>query len=114
MAYEMSISDWSSDVCSSDRVRMHFGDDQRPWQAHGLQFVEQVQGEVGIVTQAEPLATGFACDQLHQHVDAALGDGSRDMGVIEAVVVALRMAGTAQGAGQIGRASCRERVCEYV
>src|SRR3546814_2178775 len=79
-AYEMRISDWSSDVCSSD-----------------LQV-----GELPVVEPA------------HLHERAALGlvlavvgfhrGGRRGLpgGVVDAAVE------------QIGRASCRGRVCQYV
>src|SRR3546814_3707772 len=75
-AYEMRISDWSSDVCSSDlrsqaqRRRLDDRLAQRP--ALFLQLVGELDDQ-----------------------DAVLGDQTdqRD---------------------QIGRASCRERVCQYV
>src|SRR3546814_8989520 len=78
-AYEMRISDWSSDVCSSDLS----------WALHGV--------DLG-------------------HVDLALTD---DLSVpdshIEAVVHNLAVNAAAELDGmQIGRASCRESVCQYV
>src|SRR3546814_6381385 len=82
-AYEMRISDWSSDVCSSDLPRHrveHLGREPR---AH-LAAVDEGVGEIG-------------------------GDDSRvaaDPGRIE-----LHHPGTRK---KIGRASCRERVCQYV
>src|SRR3546814_6427894 len=77
-AYEMRISDWSSDVCSSDLIPA-----QVP--THGGESVEPEQGR----PFAEPRG-------LRRH---ARGDRPprRD---------ALR--------GEIGRVSCRERVCQYV
>src|SRR3546814_5627973 len=83
-AYELRISDWSSDVCSSDlhdqvHVRMVGGDRSR--------------------------------DLLHQHGLAGLGrrDDQR------ALALALRRHQVEDAAGdEIGRASCRERVCQYV
>src|SRR3546814_3123084 len=73
-AYEMRISDWSSDVCSSD---LHA---QRRRDGKGL--------------------SAFAA--LRGGTDGAAAGGDRD--------------GRARrGAdAQIGRASCRERVCQYV
>src|SRR3546814_3299470 len=71
-AYEMRISDWSSDVCSSD-LDASKGDERLP---------------VAITTR-------YLADGALQS-DVAL----YDLGyVLE---------------GQIGRASCRERVCQYV
>src|SRR3546814_7931129 len=68
-AYEMRISDWSSDVCSSDLL-----EPERPIQGRGC-------NGPGPPWQARR-RPGF------QRLSAALG--------------------------QIGRASCRERVCQYV
>src|SRR3546814_10715500 len=78
-AYEMRISDWSSDVCSSD-LR---------WR---VQRVLRLAAE--LVVRAIGLADGF-----------------RRIIVIAVVIdiVVERIA-----AQQIGRASCRERVCQYV
>src|SRR3546814_5652909 len=86
-AYELRISDWSSDVCSSD-LR---GDDgrQRRLRAEG--------GE----------------EQRDAHV-AGIGEGGGEgvqAGGAEAV--AEHPARHRQGQ-EIGRASCRERVCQYV
>src|SRR3546814_2808801 len=77
-AYEMRISDWSSDVCSSDlRIEETAGVDEHHVGA----------GIVG--RQAVAVGTQFGQDAFA--VDQRLG-----------------------AAEQIGRASCRERVCQYV
>src|SRR3546814_2000765 len=68
-AYEMRISDWSSDVCSSDLA---------PGQAHVVALRLQALAHL-------------------QHVAMAGGGQQPDLGALE-----------------IGRASCRERVCQYV
>src|SRR3546814_10250481 len=85
-AYEMRISDWRSDVCSSDlldaldvvggEVRAHLDDD-----AAGLQL------QVKSVLQVGGLS--WQCRRARQQ-------------------------DCEQQALQIGRASCRERVCQYV
>src|SRR3546814_4626331 len=74
-AYEMRISDWSSDVCSSDLV------------AH--------------------IAFGKGAPAGEPRLDDIAGDRTRDG---RKQVVGIEIA----DAGQIGRASCRERVCQYV
>src|SRR3546814_4560819 len=74
-AYEMRISDWSSDVCSSD-----LGDERRQPRAGRALRVEH-----------QPQFRGLAGDRRPHPPDE-----SRD------------------GRGEIGRASCRERVCKYV
>src|SRR3546814_2593312 len=76
-AYEMRISDWSSDVCSSD--------------------LQEIYRQVKLLAQA-PGVTGvsFAC-----------GFCPADFPGAGASLVAY-------ATSQIGRASCRERVCQYV
>src|SRR3546814_5998711 len=83
-AYEMRISDWSSDVCSSDLIHdlLPAGNDGRRWRA--------VLNEAQIV--------------LHNHPVNAERVRSGRM-----PVNSLWFHG-----GEIGRASCRERVCQYV
>src|SRR3546814_10884047 len=93
-AYEMRISDWSSDVCSSDlstepvrsaRSIHQMGDRQ--------QFSIGAQGERGRVNRVP--------DAINIKVS----------GLLE---VYLRVANAGFEQGQIGRASWRERVCQYV
>src|SRR3546814_14975267 len=76
-AYEMRISDWSSDVCSSD--------------------LEDLQGE-----PAEYWWNG-----LNRFGSLCLIDSAWDLRDAREGTLLLRYA-------QIGRASCRERVCQYV
>src|SRR3546814_1574932 len=82
-AYEMRISDWSSDVCSSDLVVLrgdaHLGDQR--------QMVGGLQGRAVI-----------------EH--ARVGDLPlrREIDPVQAEL----------GPAEIGRATCRERVCQYV
>src|SRR3546814_4646558 len=67
-AYEMRISDWSSDVCSSDLVR-----------ARQIEKLKRLKAE------RDPAVLQEALDALTRAADR-----------------------------EIGRASCRERVCQYV
>src|SRR3546814_9259689 len=84
-AYEMRISDWRSDVCSSDLVAR-----QRAELADGSQVVQPAAGHGGAVQQH--LVQG-------QHT-AALGDDALDQRL---------------GFGmEIGRASWWDRACQYV
>src|SRR3546814_6652608 len=82
-AYEMRISDWSSDVCSS--------------------YLEVVVGEVDLVAHALSREDELGGD----HPDEGIGD--RQLHAGEDVE---RRVG--QHDQEIGRASCRERVCQYV
>src|SRR3546814_13050108 len=84
-AYEMRISDWSSDVCSSDLA------------GHARHLVPERQ----LGHRADPLQ--MLERQVQRHV--AAGDGGGAGAAIGLQHVAI---------DQIGRASCRERVCQYV
>src|SRR3546814_10298299 len=83
-AYEMRISDWSSDVCSSDL------DFYRVWLRK-----KSMHPLIRIVV-------------LGQQVTPA-GRVLMRVGILGTGIV-----GRSVGAKQIGRASCRERVCQYV
>src|SRR3546814_6633028 len=90
-AYEMRISDWSSDVCSSD-LRADLG----PPAAH-LTVAQLVQ-----LGAALPVANDLTVDPHPAGVDGLQ-------------VVDAPQKSALPGAGrEIGRASCRERVCQYV
>src|SRR3546814_1043349 len=82
-AYEMRISDWSSDVCSSDLRGLADGRYRSGWSR----------------PSANPLYVGAPLCQ-----GAAQGDE---------IVGPARQQGE-QDQPEIGRASCRERVCQYV
>src|SRR3546814_3325279 len=73
-AYEMRISDWSSDVCSSDLVEIG-----ELLELRGARLADD--------------RARLAGQPVH---------GQENLGV------------DADGAAEIGRASCRERVCQYV
>src|SRR3546814_2426849 len=81
-AYEMRISDWSSDVCSSD-LDINISDD-----GQGISFVRDQN--LFAVSLADGRETQVTTD----------GSGNITCGTAEFV--------------EIGRASCRERVCQYV
>src|SRR3546814_1176262 len=93
-AYEMRISDWSSDVCSSDLKRSAGPRDSQ------VALADQVE--------ADPLRRGV--DERHGHQDQQ----DDEAGLIP--VLHLHALGQlhADAAGEIGRASCRARVCTYV
>src|SRR3546814_986214 len=90
-AYEMRISDWSSDVCSSDlQVRHRAVAGRRMHHLAGMRLhIGNEFAERG----------GLECGVGHQqHGDVGHQRYRLDV---------------AQGV-EIGRASCRERVCQYV
>src|SRR3546814_9344068 len=88
-AYEMRISDWSSDVCSSDLA--HAAQARARRAALGLRNLRGVE-TMPVILDAQ--------DQQHRRV---LDDDARTA-----------CGAMANDVGQIGRASCRERVCQYV
>src|SRR3546814_6838497 len=79
-AYEMRISDWSSDVCSSDLRPQDLRDDR-------------MEGT--------------------QPATVSGGGGQRDVDRTPPCLWSAEVTDRA-GAREIGRASCRERVCQYV
>src|SRR3546814_1665753 len=86
-AYEMRISDWSSDVCSSDL--------QHRLEAQFDHALDQHLAVFGITAPA-PFDAAFLLELRN--------------GLIERGQHLRRR----REAPQIGRASCRERVCQYV
>src|SRR3546814_4161297 len=95
-AYEMRISDWSSDVCSSDLVTKA-GDITGAMKTCALAF-----GGVDIIVNNAGLSISKS---LEDHTE-------KDWDILYDVLVKGQFLVT-QGA-EIGRASCRERVCQYV
>src|SRR3546814_4919208 len=91
-AYEMRISDWSSDVCSSDL-------------ALGVALADYVIVEDladfarrrNAIARFRDRRPVVFLDDVHAQFDAFIADEHRRT-----------------GNQQIGRASCRERVCQYV
>src|SRR3546814_2647852 len=79
-AYEMRISDWSSDVCSSDLVE---------------------RGGHRRVSAADRGGDAVAEDE-------------RQFGRKSAGLIGVRRNANTVSGPEIGRASCRERVCKYV
>src|SRR3546814_10884103 len=108
-AYEMRISDWSSDVCSSDLASgltkaMRRGDDGRfywHWDPRTVspEFLNPPSESQTIEAAAARITTPVVM------VRAEYSD------IVSDESVALFRKLTPQ---QIGRASCRERVCQYV
>src|SRR3546814_6111230 len=104
----MRSSDWSSDVCSSDLYKM---DSVAP-KVYKIALVGD--GGVGKTTYVKRMLTG----EFEKKYVATLG--------VEVHPLRFRTnygpvifnmwdtAGQEKFGGQIGRASCRERVCQYV
>src|SRR3546814_8747822 len=106
-AYEMRISDWSSDVCSSDL-------NLTPRRAiAGFSFCTRSRHPCAMPV---PAATATPSDPAHAPLTGLPGVGPR-----VAEKLAARGMSTLQDLWlqlprqyEIGRASCRESVCQYV
>src|SRR3546814_4152760 len=85
-AYEMRISDWSSDVCSSD-----LGTN-----------VALLTALAHVIVTEQLVAEDFVA----QRCEAKAFDQWRDF--------VARPENSPEATAEIGRASCRERVCQYV
>src|SRR3546814_15853282 len=104
----MRISDWSSDVCSSDLVR--------------AALIERGAGDRVIAlsdsarTAAEAAAAlGCTVGAIVKSLVFAPGAENGERRAVMALVAGARhCAVAALGRAQIGRAACRERVCQYV
>src|SRR3546814_7267044 len=100
----MRISDWSSDVCSSDLNRA----------VATVNSTTGCGGPLSDPAKRAPAGLSDLCVAAAARDKAALGLGWRpgDEGdVVEALAVAEQ---AARLAGEIGRASCRERVWQDV
>src|SRR3546814_5251981 len=97
-AYEMRISDWSSDVCSSDLFGEIIRAPDEVLEMDGMPRGLHVLDHAGI-------ERGRILLDLHP---VALRQGGP--GVLPYEHHQISMIGTLE----IGRASCRERVCQYV
>src|SRR3546814_8419054 len=89
-AYEMRISDWSSDVFSSD-----LGDGDRIGKAGGF--------------DDDRIEAARAAHQAFDDADQVAANGAADTAIVHLVDFFVGFDDQA-----IGRASCRERVCQYV
>src|SRR3546814_15661364 len=101
----MRISDWSSDVCSSDLARITSNKPEgieidgiiipRKCVGEVMKIVDEVEGNVGIELSAAKIRFTLGNVIITSKViDGTFPDYKRII--------------------QIGRASCRERVCQYV
>src|SRR3546814_1012346 len=93
-AYEMRISDWSSDVCSSDLLLTPTLEPS----SDGLMISGRPKRSAAVIRSASR--------SIHSHS----GVGSPSAFQMRLV----RSLSIANADAKIGRASCRERVCQYV
>src|SRR3546814_11927042 len=106
----MRISDWSSDVCSSDLAWIDLVYAQRR-----LAAIEAAIGKLTRLSSASVSSVTSGSARPAQFLDirqavAALEDKRSEVAADMARATAILSRWT----GEIGRASCRERVCQYV
>src|SRR3546814_14798663 len=109
----MRISDWSSDVCSSD-LEFHELKEKLPDLEHALKILLLPKDEADARNAILEVRAGtggdeaalFAADLLRMYQRYAELQGWR-FAIIDASEIEI-------GGYKIGRASCRERVCQYV
>src|SRR3546814_16070928 len=113
----MRISDWSSDVCSSDLHRGSFAIEHRdgiplpsPWICTNISFKDELNGELGMaeayIVEAVRTAGGKRGGRLAGWHPADMAGA-----VLDSVVARPGMVPAA--IGEIGKGSCREGVCQH-
>src|SRR3546814_16327413 len=116
-AYEMRISDWSSDVCSSDLHHQDDGDD--PCEDGP---VDEIAGHGRLLPPLRRSLTGLVTSLLGRHrLDCDAGPQHLRT-IHDYLLPRLQPAGdepagsdrARRGDLEIGRASCGERACQYV
>src|SRR3546814_15815526 len=106
-AYEMRISDWISDVCSSDRIVQGRGS------ANSVNVFIRGIGQPDALQTFDPGVGIYVDDVYYSRINGALFS----LFDVAQVAVLRGPQGTLYGknsTGEIGRAECRERVCQYV
>src|SRR3546814_16928955 len=111
----MRISDWSSDVCSSDLALSAF---EVMWpeyvqaaqaaRGEGRALPDGFQGRRAVLAEIEGECEASLAGRLEQVLARACEDG-----LVHDVVLSAS-GKDARQLWQIGRASCRDRVCQYV
>src|SRR3546814_14133333 len=102
----MRISDWSSDVCSADLLHLPFD------------LIIKVQADGGLLCRPGIAEDGYLRKFASHHCLFGVKGGGRASSAIVAandpVLVGFKCTGLRRSGCEIGRASCRERVCQYV
>src|SRR3546814_12909285 len=112
----MRISDWSSDVCSSDLADQHVvagpAVQRLPAVAAGDDIVEPVARRLAAAARDREVLDVVRKLVAHPCLHGVGAGGGTFNDAIAGAVDVVDV--VAREAGEIGRASCRERVCEYV
>src|SRR3546814_10280782 len=110
-AYEMRISDWSSDVCSSDLLSHDIG----PLSATGTIAYAPAQRSMGDSLYYNlGVASGIPGTPVTVHAGVGYSDGSLALTAPAGDYVDWSLGASYVLGPEIGRASCRERVWQDV
>src|SRR3546814_14722668 len=104
----MRISDWSSDVYSSDLQGAH---PCREGGATGQRIQIRVSDRI---LRLDPGADAVAVADIGFEPAIGIGDGEAEQLVGDVLPLRIGIGEFDGHAAKIGRASCRERVCQYV
>src|SRR3546814_17123637 len=107
----MRISDWSSDVCSSD---LHADGVQQVGVGGDVHRLHVGEGGQHHLHLGRLEYAGIVLHVAVVHLDVRLGEEAEDLAQQVALAVGEVAIPVLHVVGQIGRASCRERVCQYV
>src|SRR3546814_1796075 len=124
-AYEMRISDWSSDVCSSDLDMFVILKPRKDWPNPELpkeELVSRIEGNLAKIPGnayeiTQPIQMRFnelIAGVRGDNAVKVFGDDFNQMNrTAEQIAAALRKTQGAADVKESGRAACRERVCQY-
>src|SRR3546814_13347646 len=97
----MRISDWSSDVCSSDLLADRIGDEM-------ADEIKIASARSLINSSGDSCVRFMALTEVGAAIGGSEGDRLQRVGIDAGAELGLG------NVGELGRASCRERVCQYV
>src|SRR3546814_4680969 len=101
----MRISDWSSDVCSSDLVLLEHHQETAAFDVELVQFGAEIHARGAV--DAPDRSAGPLGGECVEPVEGLAGFRGAEAGLEQAALEGVAVA-------EIGRASCRGRVCQYV
>src|SRR3546814_4828262 len=114
----MRISDWSSDVCTSDLAKINVGGTTVDRHRLRLHQQQQALDAAGPANRRGRTATELLDQTIvaaaREHRTLRTERGGRPLEHGTGVVVDAAHPPAVDPVRQIGRASCRERVCQYV
>src|SRR3546814_11549689 len=114
----MRISDWSSDVCSSDLLERAQRDVESAAQAKS-DFLANMSHEIrtplnAILGTAELLGDTPLDAGQQRSLDTITQSGDHLLGIVNDILDFSKIEAGMLVLDEIGRASCREGVCQYV